>query len=67
MPFRPIDVLLALLMAAVVIVLIRGLVNMMRGGPAEKSNRLMRWRIAFQALAVLVAVIALWIGTRGQG
>ena len=47
-------------MAAVVIVLIRGLVNMMRGGSGNTSNKLMQARVALQFCALVFIVLALW-------
>ena len=50
---------LALAMIAVLAVLGAGLVGLVRGTDPRKSNRLMRWRIAFQALALLLVVLIL--------
>ncbi|GGE13985.1 hypothetical protein GCM10011390_36430 [Aureimonas endophytica] len=47
------------LMVAVLAVLLAGLVNMMRSGPGNASQRLMRARVMLQGLAILVIVIAL--------
>jgi hypothetical protein len=44
----------------VLVVLILGLVNMMRGGPAKRSQQLMRYRILAQAGAVVVLMSALY-------
>lgn len=46
---------------AVAAVLALGLLNMAAGGSAQRSKRLMRWRIALQflAIAVIMAVIYL--------
>ena len=43
----------------VVLVLFVGLLNMMRGGPTNVTQRLMRWRVGLQffALAVVMAVL----------
>ncbi|MGB8274010.1 MAG: twin transmembrane helix small protein [Alphaproteobacteria bacterium] len=51
-------------MAATVAVLAVGVVSMLRGGAFDKrnSNKLMRMRVAFQALAVLLFGIFLWLG-----
>ena len=45
---------------AVAIVLVLGLVNMMRGGSPDKSQRLMRLRVQLQFLAIVIAMLALW-------
>jgi hypothetical protein len=47
-------------MVAVVIVLIRGLLNMMRGGSGSTSNRLMQTRVLLQAIALVFIMLALW-------
>ena len=39
------NILAVLVMVAVVIVLIRGLINMMRGGSGMTSNKLMQTRV----------------------
>ena len=54
------QILIVLLIAAVVIVLIRGLANMLRGGSGVTSNKLMQARVALQAVALLVIMLALW-------
>jgi hypothetical protein len=49
--------------AAVVIVLLAGLVNMMRGGSSSRSQTLMRWRVILQFVAVIVIMAALYFGS----
>jgi hypothetical protein len=49
---------------AVALVLLLGLVNMMRGGPASRSQMLMRWRVILQFVAIIVIMAALYVGTR---
>ncbi|WP_152045039.1 twin transmembrane helix small protein [Aureimonas psammosilenae] len=49
------------LMAAVAAVLLAGLLNMMRNGPGNTSQRLMRARVLLQGLAILAIVIAILI------
>ena len=46
--------------AAVAIVLLLGLLNMMRGGSPNTSQRLMRLRVLLQFVAIVVAMAALW-------
>ncbi len=53
-------------MAAVVLVLIRGLWNMLKGGSGNTSNKLMQARIALQAVAVLLIMLTLWITGGGR-
>jgi hypothetical protein len=46
---------------AVAIVLVLGLVNMMRGGSANTSQRLMRLRVLLQFVAIVVIMATIWI------
>jgi hypothetical protein len=48
-------------MVAVVAVLIRGLVNMMRGGSGVTSNKLMQARVALQFVAIVLLLIVVWL------
>ncbi len=45
-------------MVAVVIVLIRGLANMMRGGSGNTSNKLMQARVLLQFIALVLILLA---------
>lgn len=58
---------LLLAMAAVVVVLALGIANFGKGGmeAAKKSNKMMRLRILFQFIAVVL--IVLYVYLRGQG
>ncbi|SHF43912.1 Hypoxia induced protein conserved region [Ruegeria intermedia] len=58
---------LLLAMAAVVVVLVLGVANFGKGGmeAAKKSNKMMRLRILFQFIAVVL--IVLYVYLRGQG
>jgi hypothetical protein len=50
--------------AAMLLVLVAlgfGLVNMLRGGSANRSQILMRWRVGLQALAIAAIVVALYV------
>lgn len=49
---------------AVAIVLLLGLINMMRGGSPNISQKLMRWRVLLQFIAVIIIMAAIW-ATRG--
>lgn len=53
-------ILVPIAVIAVAIVLVLGLVNMMRGGSPDKSQRLMRLRVQLQFLAIVIAMLALW-------
>jgi uncharacterized membrane protein len=46
---------------AVALVLLLGLVNMMRGGSAWTSQKLMRLRVMLQFIAIVVIMLAVWI------
>jgi Hypoxia induced protein conserved region len=50
---------------AVAMVLGLGLFNMMRGGSANRSQRLMRWRVGLQFVAIIVLMAGLWLSQRG--
>lgn len=45
---------------AVAVVLLLGLVNMMRGGSPNTSQKLMRWRVLLQFVAIVIAMTAVW-------
>lgn len=55
------DTLVPIAMAAVVVVLLLGFMNMFRGGSANTSQLLMRWRVGLQLLAVVLVLAAIWI------
>jgi NADH:ubiquinone oxidoreductase subunit H len=46
---------------AVAIVLMLGLWNLLRGGSPNTSQKLMRWRIILQFVAIIVIMIAIYI------
>jgi len=50
--------------AAVAIVLLAGLVNMMRGGSPSRSQQLMRLRVILQFAAIVIGMAALYFSTR---
>ncbi|MGE5156517.1 MAG: twin transmembrane helix small protein [Gemmatimonas sp.] len=52
---------LPLALAAVAFVLLLGLVNMMRGGPPNTSQRLMRLRVLLQFVAIIITMFAVWV------
>ena len=56
--------LVPLAVAAVAIVLILGLWNMMRGGSASRSQNLMRWRVLLQFAAIIIMMAGLWFANR---
>jgi hypothetical protein len=54
-------ILLPIALGAVALVLLMGLVNMMRGGSANTSQKLMRLRVLLQFVAICITMIALWV------
>jgi hypothetical protein len=62
---NPFDYLVPIAVGAVLLVLLLGLWNMMRGGPGNRSQMLMRWRVILQFIAILVMMAGLWyVGRR---
>ncbi|OWO90158.1 hypothetical protein B5E41_28425 [Rhizobium esperanzae] len=59
-------ILAIIVMGLVALVLIRGLFNMMKGGNANLSNKLMQLRVLLQAIAVVLIMITLWITGGGR-
>ncbi|MCJ8520286.1 heme/copper-type cytochrome/quinol oxidase subunit 2 [Pseudorhizobium tarimense] len=59
-------VLALIVMGLVVLVLIRGLFNMMKGTDANKSNKLMQLRLMLQAIAIVLIMLTLWITGGGR-
>lgn len=53
-------------MALVVLVLIRGLYNMLKGNNPSLSNRLMQMRILLQAIAIALIMLTLWLTGGGR-
>jgi hypothetical protein len=52
-------ILLMIVMLAVLGVLGAGMLGVVRGGDARRSNALMRWRVLLQGLAILIFVLLL--------
>ena len=46
---------------AVSIVLLLGLVNMMRGGSPNTSQKLMRLRVLLQFVAIVITMLTVWV------
>ncbi len=59
-------VIALIVMGLVVLVLIRGLYNMMKGRDANTSNKLMQLRVMLQAIAVILIMLTLWITGGGR-
>ena len=58
------EYLIPIAIGAVAIVLLAGLWNMMRGGSANTSQKLMRARVVLQFVAVVLMMGALWLTGR---
>jgi Hypoxia induced protein conserved region len=46
---------------AVALVLLLGLANMLRGGSPNTSQKLMRWRVVLQFIAIVVIMATVWV------
>jgi hypothetical protein len=46
--------------AAVALVLFAGLFNMLRGNNPNLSQKLMRWRVGLQFVAIVIVMAVLW-------
>ncbi|WP_455873985.1 twin transmembrane helix small protein [Rhizobium yanglingense] len=55
-----------IVMGLVALVLVRGLFNMMKGGDANTSNKLMQLRVLLQAIAVMLIMLTLWLTGGGR-
>jgi hypothetical protein len=54
------SIILPVAVAAVALVLLLGLVNMMRGGSPNRSQNLMRLRVLLQFVAIVITMIVVW-------
>jgi hypothetical protein len=54
------SVVLPIAVGAVASVLLLGLVNMMRGGSPNTSQKLMRLRVLLQFVAIIITMLAVW-------
>ena len=59
------EYLVPVAIGAVAIVLLLGLRNMMRDGSSNTSQKLMRWRVGLQAVAVVVIMAVIYIRQTG--
>ena len=55
------NIIITISMAAVAVVLVLGLINMMRGGSPNRSQSLMRWRVGLQFATILIVIVVLWL------
>ena len=54
------QIILPIALGAVAVVLVLGLVNMMRGGSPNTSQKLMRLRVLLQFAAIVVVMFTIW-------
>ena len=54
-------ILVPVAIGAVAVVLLLGLINMMRGGSGNTSQKLMRLRVLLQFVAIVVIMATIWI------
>lgn len=62
------QIVMVIALLAVAVILFWGVITMGRGGEYNRtnSNKIMRYRIVFQAGALLVFIILLWLRRNGQ-
>jgi hypothetical protein len=53
-------IVLPLAVGAVALVLLLGLINMMRGGSPNRSQKLMQWRVLLQFIAIVLTMLTVW-------
>jgi hypothetical protein len=53
--------LVPIAIGAVAVVLLLGLVNMMRGGSPNASQKLMRLRVLLQFVAIVIIMVTIWV------
>jgi hypothetical protein len=54
-------IILPIAVGAVALVLLLGLINMMRGGSPQLSQKLMRLRVLLQFVAIVITMFAVWV------
>ena len=55
------DLIVPIAIGAVAVVLVLGLINMLRGGSPNTSQKLMRWRVVLQFAAIVVIMAVIWV------
>jgi NADH:ubiquinone oxidoreductase subunit 6 (subunit J) len=53
--------LVPIAVGAVALVLVMGLANMLRGGSPNTSQKLMRWRVVLQFIAIVIIMVTIWL------
>lgn len=56
-----VNILIPLGLGAVTLVLVAGLFNMLRGGTASTSQKLMRWRVGLQFATVILVMLGFYL------
>lgn len=59
-----VNILIPLGLAAVTLVLLAGLYNMLKNGSASTSQKLMRWRVGLQFATVVLVMLGFYISGR---
>jgi hypothetical protein len=52
--------ILPIAVGAVAVVLLLGLINMMRGGSPNRSQKLMQLRVLLQFVAIVITMLTVW-------
>jgi hypothetical protein len=55
------NIVVPIAIGAVAVVLLLGLINMMRGGSGNTSQKLMRLRVLLQFIAIVIIMATVWI------
>ena len=61
MDFFLVKIVLPIAVGAVALVLLLGLINMMKGGSPNTSQKLMRLRVLLQFVAIVIIMFAIWV------
>jgi len=54
-------ILIPIAVASVAVVLLMGLINMMRGGNPNRSQKLMQMRVLLQFVAIVITMVTVWV------
>ena len=54
-------IIVPIAIGVVAIVLLLGLINMMRGGSGNTSQKLMRLRVVLQFVAIVIIMVTIWV------
>jgi uncharacterized membrane protein len=57
-------VVVPIAVGAVAVVLLLGLINMLRGGDPNRSQKLMRLRVLLQFVAIVIVMLTIWLSGR---